>query len=362
MEKYIIELISENNRVIIPNFGAFIVSKEHGTSVLFNNFLSFNDGLLVNYIAEQKGIDTIIATEQVFEYADNLKKKLEEEGTYTFNKLGTFTKDDNGILRFQQADDVAELFGQDATVKVEDLTEMTETEENVSRENVFLLDLDTEDEQGKKPPIESDQPTKEEFKSTAVESKFQKHSPPDIIVTPPAGIRNDDKNTETEKVQLKKNVPSPKKPKKKNGAPILFIIAIAIIIIFFGVYYLFFNKAKEPEPKVIKKEVLKPVIKSEAAKDTSHAMANLDKPTPKSITTAPQKGYIYIIVGGFKESENAQNMVASLQNEGNSNAVTFELNNMHLVSIDSDTSYRKMEARQQEILNNKMESWLYQVK
>lgn len=362
MEKYIIELISENNRVIIPNFGAFIVSKEHGTSVLFNNFLSFNDGLLVNYIAEQKGMDTIAATEKVFEYADSLKKQLEEAGVYTFNKLGTFTKDDNGILRFQQADNVAELFGQDATKTIEASTEMRDTEEDVSDENDFLLDIDAEDEPGKKPPLESDQAKKEELKTPVAESTSQKHSPPEVLVTPPSGIRNDNKNAETEKVQLKKNVPITKKEKKKNSAPVLFMIAIAIILVVFGVYYLFFGKAKEPEPKVVKKAVLKPAVKSETAKDTSFTVADIDKPVPKPIETGPQKGYIYIIVGGFKEPGNAQSMVARLKSEGNSNAITFELDNMHLVSIDSDTSYRKMEARQQEILNNKMESWLYQVK
>ena len=82
MEKFILELIKENNRVIIPNFGAFIISKENGLSILFNNFLSFNDGLLVNYIAEKKGIDTIVATDQVFEYVDKLKKQLDETGEY----------------------------------------------------------------------------------------------------------------------------------------------------------------------------------------------------------------------------------------------------------------------------------------
>ncbi len=360
MEKYIIELISENNRVIIPNFGAFIVSKEHGTSVLFNNFLSFNDGLLVNYIAEQKGIDTIIATEQVFEYADNLKKQLEEVGTYTFNKLGTFTKDDNGILRFQQADDVAELFGQDATMSNEASTEISDKEENLSENNVLLLDIDNEDEQVKTPPIESDRSKKEELKSTVVEHKFQKNTPPEVLITPPPGIKPENKNVDTEKVQLKKNVPTPSKPKKKNNAPILFLIAIGIIIIFFGVYFLFYKKAKEPEPKVIKKAVLKPAVQSEVAKDTTYTVTNIGKPAP--INPVPQKGVIYIIVGGFKNLDNAQNMVARLKSEGNSNAQTFELNNMHLVSIDSDTSYRKMEARQQEILNNMMESWLYQVK
>ncbi len=55
MEQYLLELIKNNNRVIVPNFGAFIVSRDAGTTVLFNNFLSFNDGLLINHVSKKEG-------------------------------------------------------------------------------------------------------------------------------------------------------------------------------------------------------------------------------------------------------------------------------------------------------------------
>ncbi|SMO66046.1 Sporulation related domain-containing protein [Saccharicrinis carchari] len=361
MEKYIKELLSENNRVIIPNFGAFIVSKEHGTSVLFNNFLSFNDGLLVNYIAEQKGIDTIIATEQVFEYADNLKKELEEVGTYIIDKLGTFRKDDNGILRFQQSDDVNELLGQDThqTNEISPKTELKEKDEPAKK--VFVLDIEDDDSPAVEPTVGSNETqTRNTIKDKAA-------SPEKTTVTPPAGLDTDAKNTDKGKVQLKKTVPSPKpEKKKKNLVPILLLIATAIIILFFGIYYIFYNQPKQPEPVVAKKAILKPNITKEVAKDTTLVVANIKESVAdipqEMINPGAKKGRIYIIVGGFKDEVNAQKMLSKLKSEGYNNAETFLLNNMHLVSIDSDTSYKKMEARQQALLNQKIESWLYKVK
>ncbi len=102
MENYILSLIKENNRVIIPNFGAFIVAKENGFSVLFNNFLSFNDGLLVDHIVKVEDISKEEAEEKINAYVEKVKGALDENGQYTIAGLGTFTKDATGILRFEQ--------------------------------------------------------------------------------------------------------------------------------------------------------------------------------------------------------------------------------------------------------------------
>ena len=108
MENYILSLIKENNRVIVPNFGAFIVAKENGFSVLFNNFLSFNDGLLVDYIVEKEDISREDAEKKVDEYVKKLKQDLDDNGSYTIPGLGTFTKDATGILRFEQSSELTE--------------------------------------------------------------------------------------------------------------------------------------------------------------------------------------------------------------------------------------------------------------
>lgn len=74
MEQYIVELIKSNNRIIIPGFGAFLIARERGYTVLFNNFLNFNDGLLAAYIAQKEGITTDQANEQIEQYVSLVKE------------------------------------------------------------------------------------------------------------------------------------------------------------------------------------------------------------------------------------------------------------------------------------------------
>ncbi|MGQ1785949.1 MULTISPECIES: SPOR domain-containing protein [unclassified Saccharicrinis] len=364
MEKYILELISENNRVIIPNFGAFIVSKEHGASILFNNFLSFNDGLLVNYIAEKKGIDAITATDQVFEYVDILKKQLDETGTYNINKLGSFKKDDNGILRFQQAEDFADMLNKESVPKDEKATENTEAEvkEESAEEpekKVFVLDVD-------KPENKS----KEEFldnKKEGVKETWDKPNQEKKVIVPPAVTAPISEKTEEKKVQLKK--PEPVSENKKgngNKGLVLFLIVAAIIIIGLGAFFLLIKKPKTEKPKVVKKEIVKPVPVKPVVKDTVTVKPPVKKvpEVEKTITSGvpPMKGQIHIIVGGFSEVTNAKNMVDKLKGQGYTKAQVITKGKMFLVSIDSNISYSKVEARQQEILEQKIESWLYTIK
>ncbi len=365
MEKYILELISENNRVIIPNFGAFIVSKEHGVSILFNNFLSFNDGLLVNYIAEQKGVDTIVATDQVFDFVDKLKTELDESGTYSIDKLGTFKKDDNGILRFQQAEDFTTLFDQEAVDTANSDTESVKDKEEESAKKVFILDVEKEDKTTPAEPI-AKLPVAEK-KAEVIERKPESTK---TIITPPPVVNNpiQDKAEDKGRVQLKKPEPaSPITKTKSNRGIAVFIIAVVIIILAFGAYYLFFaKKSAEPKAKVVPMTVIKKPISKPIVKDSIVIIPKVEKPKPivkpKSTGNQAKKGRYYVIVGGFKEINYAFKMVDELKSKGYTNAQMITNNSMHLVSIDSDTSYKKVEAKQQEILNAKIESWLYRVK
>ena len=67
IEKYIQELLKDNNRVILPDFGAFLVraTSKHKDSndlalklpdVYFSPFLKFNDELLVKFVIEKEKI------------------------------------------------------------------------------------------------------------------------------------------------------------------------------------------------------------------------------------------------------------------------------------------------------------------
>lgn len=376
MEKFILELIRENNRVIIPNFGAFIISKENGVSILFNNFLSFNDGLLVNYVAEKKGVDTVAATDQVFSFVDGLKKVLEEKGEYLIKSLGIFKKDDNGVLRFKQgeefdsgliaesqqdensviakADDKAQSFLLDIDnnskidevpeeEKIEVTTDASFSAESSDQEGL-LLDVDNEDE----------------------ELDVNSNSAPQDASTQSSELTDDAEKEPEVNEYIEKD-----KRERKRKNRIVFILLGAIIIIGLLIYFLFVNKsttvdALKVQTKVESKVLTKPLVKDSLVivKDSLAEKSELEalrKVEEKAVL--PGKKGFYIIVGGFKTESNAINMVAKLKGSGFNNAQIITKGSMFLVSADSNVSYRKVEERQQEILaNNKMGSWLYTIK
>jgi len=384
MEKFILELIKENNRVIIPNFGAFIISKENGLSILFNNFLSFNDGLLVNYIAEKKGIDTIVATDQVFEYVDKLKKQLDETGEYGIIGLGQFKKDDSGILRFMQDENFMKVIGDEIIEKeaenknkAEELSEPEDKEElldldkaedisNVSDEDKkeptkFVLNTEEEDDQmltleEETKPVAEEKKEEEKFESPVAPPVVEKKEEPKRIIIPQEPIKKIVTPT------ANKYANKAREEKKKKDI-ITFVVIACLALLVVVVYFVFFNKPK----KVV--EVKKPMViqveepKSEPV-DTMPKFEEVEvKRMPVPDEPVLKKKDIHIIVGGFKEESNAINMVDKLQKKGFAKSMIIPKGNMFLVSIDSDPSYRKMEARQQEILEKEMlESWMYTVK
>ncbi len=377
MEKYISELIKENNRVIIPNFGAFIISKENGISILFNNFLSFNDGLLVNYVAEQKGIDTIVATDQVFNYVDSLKKELDEKGIYSIDKLGVFKKDENGILRFQQADDFEDNLDSGGSTKEEPSEFVNEDTVEVKKEAI-LLDIDNDSDITDAPEEEK---IKEDTSTNKVEDKepvftIDKEEEEDKpikqekapITTPPPPPKEESKvkSTTTNKKVVNKYAQKAIKEKKRKDITTFIVIAL-LVVLCIAVYFVFFNNSKKEKVKTTPIKVEKPIQEKSAIIDTvkeviSEPVIQADtKETSKKPEISKSKDF-YIIVGSFKKQDNAENYVSKLKGLGFTNAEIIPKGNMFLVSADSDPSYRVIEARQQEILEkDRLESWLYKI-
>ena len=100
---YIQELLATNNRVIVPNYGAFLVratskSKDANTleeklkDIYFSPFLKFNDELLEKYIIKKENVTKEQATEKIVAFIDDVKKELDLEKPYTIEGLATAVK------------------------------------------------------------------------------------------------------------------------------------------------------------------------------------------------------------------------------------------------------------------------------
>lgn len=116
LNKYISGLLFIHDCVILPGFGGFVTNysdAEHENlsntfhppkkNILFNKNLTYNDGLLINYIAKNLKIDYKKAEDLVKTEVQNAWLKLEENSEVSFEGVGTFSFDKNRKLIFNPA-------------------------------------------------------------------------------------------------------------------------------------------------------------------------------------------------------------------------------------------------------------------
>ena len=346
MEQYILELIKDNNRVIIPNFGAFIVAKEKGFTILFNNFLSFNDGLLVEHVMKKEDVDKLEATDRVNHFVEKINKTLDTTGTYKLEGLGEFTKDSTGILRFTQAEELNNEFPQ---------AEGTEEESNEE-----LLDIEGTPE---KSPEEKDEKTAEQD-----------------LITPPPVEPHVEEPPKTEPEYHEKETEDINKEEKAKERVALFIVLFVLIpLIGFGIYYFFFTGEEEATTVEAKQEVVhKPIVNTEITTENKNESGIVAGPesTVKEPQVKEEKVNIpvvkkpavssrrhFIIVGSFKEEANANRYVETMRSKGFDTPVTIPHNGMYLVGVESFSSLTQAMKRQEELLSKyKLESWILTVR
>ncbi|HSH52589.1 MAG TPA: hypothetical protein VK982_12765, partial [Bacteroidales bacterium] len=108
---YIQELLATNNRVIVPNFGAFLVratskNKDAKTldkklkDVYFSPFLKFNDELLEKHIIKKEDITKEQAAGKIKEFIELVKKELDNEKPFEIKDFGKFIIDKQGKVQF----------------------------------------------------------------------------------------------------------------------------------------------------------------------------------------------------------------------------------------------------------------------
>ena len=102
MNKIINELLNTNARVIIPDFGAFIIKQKNPRLVVFNEFLRYNDGLLIDYISVSEGIEKDAAKVKVTKFVEEINKILSQDDEVFLEGLGKLAKDSTGKLTFTE--------------------------------------------------------------------------------------------------------------------------------------------------------------------------------------------------------------------------------------------------------------------
>ncbi len=335
MEQHILELIKSNNRIIIPGFGAFLIAREKGYTVLFNNFLNFNDGLLAEYIAKHEQVTIEQANQQIEQYVARIKEALLTGGTYTIPELGTFTSDANGNFHFEQN---TFLNNENKEGKTGMMPQPPK------REDEDLLSIDTNatnipvEEQGS--PVSS----------THLSSKLLN----DPLIELQPTIKKSQKTSENNSTSKKTMNNKPKENHKKNSW--LWILIPISLFLIFAIYYFFFrNDRKTP--------IEQPQTPPTMMVDTLEIPEPVTEQEPIATRTENPDKAFHIIVGSFKTPAQAEEFINKLRVKGYANAQYFLRNNWYVVSIEALPSLTEAERRQEEILDSdRIESWIVNTK
>lgn len=113
--KHIESILYDNSAVIIPGFGGLMsayrsASIDHvqgilyppSLSISFNENLHVNDGILMNHLLQQEGLDSEQARIAIEQFVENAKIRLEKREIVIFPGVGRLYKDYEGRMQFLQ--------------------------------------------------------------------------------------------------------------------------------------------------------------------------------------------------------------------------------------------------------------------
>ena len=130
IDDLIIELIQENKNVIIPGLGSFIKSEGKGSyTILFNEYLKYNDGLLQNKIQQLSSCSKEDAMLRITEFSDLVLNQLQNGKSYKIEGLGEFfLKAEKIAFEYSAHQEIDNLIRVEEPVATEDTVEIEEEE------------------------------------------------------------------------------------------------------------------------------------------------------------------------------------------------------------------------------------------
>ncbi len=302
LNKYIKELVEANNRVIIPDFGAFMVQDTStGKQISFNDFLKFNDGLLINQIIKAEKIGKAEASEKIKEYIKTIESCFSLGKPFVVDTVGQLIKDSQGNIKLEQ-------IGQVATENSDKTAPQIVLEDKPVTDNEIKNSSRVET-----PTIKTEQ--KVENKNKISDTK------------------------KTEKVNTTKPLSKPSgsypasSPNSGNSKNALIIVAAIVVVVggFVAASFIFgwFGLGKSQKTEIVINEPA-PVVDS--------AMLVADTlPEPEIVEEAPVEQVekrFFIIAGSFKVPSNAERFNQKLIAEGYQSQIVIRKNGFHTVSYD----------------------------
>src|SRR5690554_4290957 len=101
MDKYIKQLLELYSKIILPQFGAIVVENEETGELMFNEYLSYDDGKLSELIEKESNMDLQEAQNMVAKFVRDLQLQLDKGETYSIFQLGEFSKNKDDEFTFK---------------------------------------------------------------------------------------------------------------------------------------------------------------------------------------------------------------------------------------------------------------------
>jgi nucleoid DNA-binding protein len=370
MIDYILEILEKNNRVIVPELGAFIVKQRTPLLIIFNEFLQYNDGMLADTIAKKENIDCNEAKIKLDQFTSDIKDVLDRGEYFVMGKLGDLVKTPSGKISLCEPNSVFEksILFQDNEIAIEieeaSLTiteEKTETEEPTLPKPVEKVEIEEVITDVKAEPIRSEpqkpaeiinrepETAKQEVEKIAErqdkvveELKIKKpivsevEIPKPYVTTSDARINHQPSSTKTRNVVI------------WTVVIVLVNAAIAGIFLRSQLNNLFKKNVEVVEPVAAIDSLAKldSVITSTIDSTLKQELASITE-TPsveKPLQQANIDGFRYYIVAGvFRSEANADKMVADLQKKGFKPEKFGKLGDLYGVSYQTFTSKENAE-------------------
>lgn len=356
ISKYLKELIENNNRIIIPDFGAFMIQDTpEGKQISFNDFLKFNDGLLINQIIKAEKISKTEAGEKVTVFIQEVEKSFAGKKPYEIKEVGFLIKDNLGNIKFEtkvqtsaSADAVPSATDVKPTIVLDEAPQK-ETPKTESQKKEVAPAAKAEAEKPKTEPSKPAEPVKPAEKT---ESK----STTPIAERPLASPTAINKPISSTKQQI------PMTSSSNNSRNLIIVLTIAVIIVGGGVWSFFafdlkdkfFGKKEVIEAPVV--EVPAPVD-SLALTDTIEEPLVVEEPT-EEIVEAYVKKY-YVVAGSFKVSSNAERYQQKLLDEGYASEIVMRSNGFHIVSYKTLFTWRDALGEWKNMRQSNAETWIF---
>ena len=353
MDKYLLHLLKEIKTIIIPGLGALTLTNEEKGEILFMPYLKFDDGKLATHIAEREGMSVQDATNLIAKYVREIEATLNRGESYDMYQFGRFIKLADGQISFQNWDEKV----------LQEEVVITPAPKEITPEIVSTTDQITE-------ATVSVQKTYEATASYSEEDQWN-----DDLDLPP--INHTVERPKQPILEKTKH----DRPKKRFGM----VAGLSLLLLLIGgtlFIALFYNTTERTVKQVTAKTEEKTTQKEQSPVDPEiPEESRVESETPSSqneieaaiseepvleenvketVHTDPSKvlNKYHIIMGAFREQNNAEKYVTTLNEQGASATIVTQMEGLYLVSYGSYSSPEERASHVSDARGMNPKAWL----